>query len=522
MIVLELDSLTGRAWRGVREPVNRVRHAFGFALGLILLLAFPVAPSQAGNAGYARGDVTTSSGSVIMWGSNQDRESTVPAKALNGATAIAAGVRHALALKNGRVIAWGFMADGRGAVPVEAQSGVTSIAAGYVHSLALDRFGRVIAWGDNAFGRATVPVDAQSGVSSIAAGAEHSLALKNGRVIAWGSDRWGQVAVPTEAQSGVAAIAAGLGHSLAVKDGKVIAWGLNSSGQAIVPIEAQSGVTSVAAGTEHSLALKDGRVIAWGSNSVGQVDVPTEALSGVTAIAAGFAHSLALKEGRVIAWGANFSGQVDVPTEALSGVTAIASGWANSMALRAIQSAPGSPEGVSAVPGDRSAVVTWSVSAESAPATSTIVSASPGGAQCIAQSWATSCRVSGLRNGTGYTFTVIARNDFGASSPSPPSARIIPQGAPTPPQSVVGKPGDGRVRIMWRPPRNNGGTRIIEYVAVSTPGNRTCSSRSANFCVISGLSNGTPYTFSVIALNRLGSSRASAESRAVTPRPARQ
>jgi hypothetical protein len=60
--------------------------------------------------------------------------------------------------------------------PEEARSGATDIAAGQVHGLAL-KDGEVFAWGDDGSGQTTVPVEAQSGVTTIASGAGHCLAL---------------------------------------------------------------------------------------------------------------------------------------------------------------------------------------------------------------------------------------------------------------------------------------------------------------------------------------------------------
>ena len=60
------------------------------------------------------------------------------------------GNAHGLALKNGGVVAWGcgrFPAGGQCRVPAAALSGVTAIAAGWDYGLALKQNGSVIAWG---------------------------------------------------------------------------------------------------------------------------------------------------------------------------------------------------------------------------------------------------------------------------------------------------------------------------------------------------------------------------------------
>jgi hypothetical protein len=58
-------------------------------------------------------------------------------------------------------------------------SGATAIAAGAFHSLALKQDGTVVAWGDNGYGQSTVPAGL-SGVTAIAAGYDHSWAVANG------------------------------------------------------------------------------------------------------------------------------------------------------------------------------------------------------------------------------------------------------------------------------------------------------------------------------------------------------
>ncbi|WP_020671173.1 RCC1 domain-containing protein [Amycolatopsis nigrescens] len=233
-------------------------------------------------------------GSLVVWGNDFYHQQTVPPAAL-GATAVASGYGHLLALKNGEVIAWGSSALGAIEVPPAAKSGVVAISTRGLHSLALKSDGSVVSWGM----RTDVPAAASSGVTAISAGGDHNLALKNGGVLAWGSDKFGQTDVPAAAKSGVKAISAGWDHSLALKtDGTVLAWGNNADGQATVPAEAASGVTAISAGSLHSLALlAGGKAVSWGmpaaaSNPNPRPETPA---SGVTAIYAGYRGSVFLK-----------------------------------------------------------------------------------------------------------------------------------------------------------------------------------------------------------------------------------
>ncbi len=292
-------------------------------------------------------------------GSFAQHDTPVAAIGLNFVTAVAAGMRHSLALlSNGTVVAWGAGASGQ--------------------------------LGDNSEAGSSVPVAVEElkGVKAIAAGSNYSLALlENGTVMAWGGNESGQLGdgnfagtelpVAVKGLTGVTAIAAGGEHNLALlSDGQVMAWGQNESGQlgngdaknSNVPVAVKdlSGVTAIAAGGEHSLALlSDGTVMAWGDDEYGQlgnstveeseheeievrrseVPVAVEGLSGVTAIAAGGHDSLALLANQtVMGWGENEYGELgdgsivrrqETPAavSGLSGVTAIAAGGMHSMAL---------------------------------------------------------------------------------------------------------------------------------------------------------------------------------------------
>jgi len=113
---------------------------------------------------------------------------------------------------------------------------------------------------------------------------------------------------------------------------------------------------------------------------------------------------------------------------------------------------------------------------------------------------------------------VKAVNSYGASPPSA-TVTVTPRSAPTAPTaplSVSATAGDTRVAVRWVTPASSGGSAITSYVVTSTPGSFTCAT-SSNACVVTELTNGVSYTFTVKATNIVGTSVASAPSAAVIP-----
>jgi hypothetical protein len=84
------------------------------------------------------------------------------------------------------------------------------------------------------------------------------------------------------------------------------------------------------------------------------------------------------------------------------------------------------------------------------------------------------------------------------------------------PTGVTATAGDGQAVVSWTAPSSNGGSAIIDYTVTSTPGSFTATTSSLS-ATVTGLTNGTAYTFRVTARNSVGSSSASAASAAVTP-----
>ncbi len=89
--------------------------------------------------------------------------------------------------------------------------------------------------------------------------------------------------------------------------------------------------------------------------------------------------------------------------------------------------------------------------------------------------------------------------------------------APSAPSGVVGAAGDGEVSVSWVAPVSDGGSPITGYTVTAAPGGATCSTMGATSCTVVGLTNGTPYTFTVTATNAVGTGPASAPSASATP-----
>lgn len=93
---------------------------------------------------------------------------------------------------------------------------------------------------------------------------------------------------------------------------------------------------------------------------------------------------------------------------------------------------PGAPTNVSATAGNAQATVSWTAAAANgSPISGYTISGSPAGSATAAGD-ATSAVVSGLTNGTSYTFTVTATNGVGSGPASNPSNAVTPSAGPAP------------------------------------------------------------------------------------------
>ncbi len=208
-------------------------------------------------------------------------------------------------------------------------------------------------------------------------------------------------------------------------------------------------------------------------------------------------------------------------------------GWIDKL-VKAPPTTPGIPIQVTALAGDGQATVSWQSSgggdatsytvhnsfASNGLTVPDVTVSAPAGFTFVP----TTATVTGLTDGVSYQWEVSASNSFGTSQFSLPSNSVTPHvvTAPSAPGTVVASPSNAAATIAWTAPTANGGSPITSYTVSSYIGGVATGLgvfvvAPATSATMSGLTNGTTYTFTVHATNAAGSSPESVQSNAVTP-----
>lgn len=108
-----------------------------------------------------------------------------------------------------------------------------------------------------------------------------------------------------------------------------------------------------------------------------------------------------------------------------------------------------------------------------------------------------------------------------AFEPAPRVTRTFAVNAVAPGAPTIGTAtaGDQQVEVNFTPPASDGGQTITGYTVTSDPGG-VIGTGAVSPINVTGLTNGTEYTFTVTATNGVGTGAASAASNAATPRSA--
>jgi|GEM_PF-4284029 len=149
---------------------------------------------------------------------------------------------------------------------------------------------------------------------------------------------------------------------------------------------------------------------------------------------------------------------------------------------------------------------------------------STGSAQtCSVNAPTTVCNLTGLKASTTYSVVVSASNSFGSSPSTPITTTTLsnnsPSYTPCPVSSVAAQAGNGSAFVSFTP----GCANPNDTYVVRSPTSDTCIVNApSTSCVMPGMENGVPASFTVTTVNPNGSSLASTPSNTVTPMPSDQ
>ena len=338
-----------------------------------------------------------------------------------------------------------------------------SIAAGDRHACAISTDDSAYCWGDGTNGqlgngssgldyrqtrptRVLIPGDAP--VRDISAGSESSCAITDDTTYCWGWQAYGEL---------------GNGETAGVARAVPVAVTLSGIGAANSPVQVTSGQSYNAFVVQPRMTFDDTE---FQSIQVGQststlvsvqntrpwtITITGMSVTGAGVTVTGTTCSGALPSGVTctasLAWAPPSAG-------ALSGTLTVSYvGNSSSTPLTGTASPPpppivsSPPRDVSASAGDSSAIVTWTAptSPGSFPVTTYQVTSSPGGQTCLTS--ALTCTVTGLANGTAYTFTVKALSGAGWGETSAPSNAVTPVAAPKPSITITGTRDGQRITV---------------------------------------------------------------------------
>jgi hypothetical protein len=189
----------------------------------------------------------------------------------------------------------------------------------------------------------------------------------------------------------------------------------------------------------------------------------------------------------------------------------------------AAATAPDAPTGLSATPGDGQATISFTPGADNGAAIANYEYSLDGGSYTPLSpaSAGSPITIVGLTNGTPYSITLKAINSEGSSVAASAAVDVTPVAAATAPDAPTGlsaTPGDGRATISFTPGSNNGAA-ITNYEYSLDGGSYTAlnPAKANSPITIEGLTNDTPYSITLKAINSEGSSVAASAAVVATP-----
>tara|TARA_B100000953_G_scaffold146589_1_gene121376 strand:- start:1874 stop:3385 length:1512 start_codon:yes stop_codon:yes gene_type:complete len=207
----------------------------------------------------------------------------------------------------------------------------------------------------------------------------------------------------------------------------------------------------------------------------------------------------------------------------ISAVNAAGTGTGSSTVTATPRTTSDAPTGLAGTPGDQQVTLAWTAPSGSGGTVVTgyrVERSADGGSTwttVVADtgSTTTAYTVTGLTNGSAYSFRTAAVNDAGTGSMSS-TASATPRTTPGPPTGVAPVDGDTQSALSWTAPGSDGGVAVTGYrIEQSTDGGTTWTTvvadteSTSTAYTVTGLTNGSTYDFRVSAVNAAGTGAAS-------------
>ena len=505
-------------------------------------------------------------GAGFCWGENGNGQLgdpdtasnfSVPVAVMSQPTMITSGYSHSCLLRNGKAYCWGDDTYGElgnntttttpQSTPVAVYTGgvlsgltLIQISAGQDWTCALASTGNAYCWGNNSIAvtgdqvelgnntntASSVPVLVSGGLTftQISVGADFACGLTSaGVAYCWGNNRSDQMGNGTgtpnivpgavTATSGsklyqltLTQIEAGTGYACALAStGAAYCWGLGTSGQ-----------LGNGASTTSSTA-----VAVTASGVLSGVDLDQITTGGTTTCALSTA-------GTAYCWGAGGSGQLgNGSTTSIQNTAVTVTATSTGMPLLQITAGTSFACAVDVTgtaycwglgtPGDQ---LGNNLNASSSTPVAVTATGALAGASLFQISSGQLATCTQDTTGAFYCWGTNTNGQLGNASTTSSDVPVVVTGiAAGPPTGVSATPGDTTATISWTAPASLGTGTLTGYTATATAGTATftCSTTSAVTCVISGLTDGTTYSVTVITLTTDGSSPPSSPAVNVEP-----
>ena len=190
---------------------------------------------------------------------------------------------------------------------------------------------------------------------------------------------------------------------------------------------------------------------------------------------------------------------------------------------------PGAPRNLGGARGNAEVMLDWDAPDDGGSAIERYEYKVDNGAWVSTGGKSTTYTVAGLTSGQTYEFRVRAVNSVGPGAESQP-ASLAPATVPGAPRNLTLTPGDKHMMLRWEHPVDNGGLPITSYQYsqreedgsygnwVSIDNSARGETNETSYAV-TGLKNGTVYSFRVRAVNEVGAGDPSAEATAEVSSP---